>query len=110
MTNVHPKARTHVALLCRCNGLKICEGQASAAVSMARVDSMIGEVMAACTPGSVVCLMVMRPAPTYDVDESYVKANDAIGVLMHVFRLALATASMRETRLRLQERAARRSS
>ena len=107
---MHLKTRSHTALLCRCNGLKICDGQASAAVSMARVDSMIGEVMAACTPGSVVCLMVMRPAPTYDVDESYVKANDAIGVLMHVFRLALATASMRETRLRLQEQAARRSS
>ncbi len=42
----------------RCNGLKICDGQASAVTSMMRVDSMIGEVMAACTPGTVLCLMV----------------------------------------------------
>ncbi len=45
-------------LFCRCNGLKICEGQASAVASMKRVDSMIGEVVAACVPGTVICLMV----------------------------------------------------
>ena len=46
--------------------MKVCEGQASAVASMARVDGMIGEVMAACTPGSVVCLMVKLPLPLDD--------------------------------------------
>jgi hypothetical protein len=39
--------------------LKICEGQASAVASMIRVDGMIGEVLAACIPGTVLCLMVI---------------------------------------------------
>ncbi len=39
--------------------MKICEGQASAVASMVRVDGMIGDVMSACAPGTVMCLMVM---------------------------------------------------
>ncbi len=38
--------------------MKICEGQASAVASMVRVDGMIGDVMSACAPGTVLCLMV----------------------------------------------------
>ncbi len=52
------RAKCNLLSFCRCNGLKICDGQASAVASMVRVDSMIGEVMAVCTPGTVVCLMV----------------------------------------------------
>jgi hypothetical protein len=89
------RAKCDPLFFCRCNGLKICDGQASAVASMVRVDSMIGEVMAVCTPGTVFCLMVA----SLDVQST-------VWFSMIFSRLAPATASMRATLLQLQGRAA----
>jgi hypothetical protein len=89
------RATCNLLSFCRCNGLKICDGQASAVASMVRVDSMIGEVMAVCTPGTVVCLMVA----SFDLQSTV-----CFSVIFP--RLAPATANMRATLLQLLGRAA----
>jgi hypothetical protein len=76
---------------------------------MIRVDCMIGEVLAACIPGTVLCLMVIPPSLSLNCGMERMVANDDIYVFKAESRLARATESMRATPLPSRERAASRS-